>query len=231
MIRATTLSLLALAGLGACGGDPSGDDTGTGSNTLEVDADIEASPEFPNATNAIDFTTDFSVRVEKNSVPVATGEVTVISEGGEVPLVYDAQDERWRGTQVGYYEVYGLEVLSGDDFLRGVQIDGPDLHAFTAPVTTGSIDATVPLQIAWSRDEVADQATLETEDLDPTTIPDTGTFELAALTLKNKPDEAEQDELRLERSSRLVPTGAVAGSEVRVRIENRLELVIAPTGL
>jgi hypothetical protein len=49
--------------------------------------------------------------------------------------------------------------------------------------------------------------------------------------LKSKPEEVEEEELRLQRSDRVSPAGAQPGSELRVRVESRIELLVAPTGL
>jgi hypothetical protein len=218
--------------LPACAGD-GGDDAGTGSSTLRIDADFEASPEIWNASAAGDFTTELRVTVTKDGVPVTTGEVIVGSAGGDVALIYTTTDSggRWRGVQAGYHASYELHVTSGDDYVHGVRVVGPDVHVFTAPIPDQAIDATVPLTVTWSRDAQADDARIETRELDATSIPDTGSYLLAAGTLRSKPDEAEQEELRVRRASRVAPAGAVAGSSVRVAVENRLELVIAPTGL
>jgi hypothetical protein len=225
--------LLALtsATLAACGSD--GSDTGTGSGTLRVDGDVEASPELANADAPTDFTTSFHVRVTKDGAPVTTGEVVITSDGGEVALIYDAEDRdgRWRGTQAGYHGTYALDVVSGDDYVTGAQLEGPDIHVFTAPALTGAVDATQPLVVEWSREVEADEATLETKEMDAVAISDLGTFELPTGALKSKPDETEQEEIRIERASRIPLAGGVAGSELRVLIENRLELVVAPTGL
>jgi hypothetical protein len=215
--------------LAACGSDPS--DTGTGSDTLLVDADFEASPEISNGSAAEDFTTDFRVRVRKNGADVTTGEVLVASAGGDVALVYSDQDGEWRGSQAAYLRDYELHVTSGDDYVHGVRLVGPDLHVFTSPDGSEAIDATVPLVVEWSREDEADTASIESREMDAVDIPDTGSFELPLGTLRSSPDQAEDEELRLTRSSRLVPSGAVAGSELRVRIENRVELIVAATGL
>lgn len=229
-MRLAYLSIIVLA---ACGGDP-GDDAGTGSNTLRVEADVEATPDVDNAQIAVDFTTELHVDVYKDGAAVTTGEVMLVSDGGEVALVWDPTDGdagRWRGVQAGYHEVYELHVTSGDDYVHGVRLDGPDLHTFTSPDGSLAIDATQPLVVTWSRDDEAETARLETDAMDPVSIPDLGTFELPVGSLKSSPDQVEEEELRLERRARIVPAGAVAGSELRVRIENRLPLVIAATGL
>jgi len=224
--------LLALVGslaLGACGSDAV--DTGSGSDTLLVDADVEASPELPNATADVDFTTDFRIRVRKDGVPVSTGEVLVSSADGDVALTWDPIDEEWRGAQGGYWMEYEVHVTSGDDFLHGVRLTGPDIHVFTSPDASAPIDATVPLVVEWAREHEADTASIESREMDAVSIADTGSFELPLGTLRSSPDQAEDEELRIVRESRLTPSGAVAGSELRVRIENRVELVVAATGL
>jgi hypothetical protein len=219
---------LALAAA-ACGG---GDDPGTGSGTLLVDADVEATPVLANASRAADFTTELHVRVTKNGAAVTTGSVSLTSDGGRVDLVYDPSDRdgRWRGLQAGYHEHYQLDVVSGDDYVRGVQLDGPDLHVFTAPAATGAVDATVPVTVRWSRGDAADAATIETRELDRVAIDDTGSYELPVGALRSRDDRTEEEEIRLVRIARIVPAGAVAGSQLRVRVENRLPLVIASTG-
>lgn len=222
---------IVVATAAACGGDAT--DAGTGSGTLRVDGDVEATPEVANADEPTEFTTSFHVRVTKDGVAVTTGEVVVTSDGGSVALVWDPtdQDGRWRGAQAGYYEVYELDVTSGDDFVSGASLDGPDVHVFTSPATTGAIDATQPVAVTWSRDDEADAAAIQTREIDPVAIDDLGTYELPVGALRSKPDEVEEEEIRVERSSRISLAGGVAGSELRVRIENRLPLVIAPTGL
>lgn len=220
---------LNIALLAACGSDAT--DGGTGSNTLLVDADVEATPEVSNGSSAADFTTDFHVRLEKNGADVTTGEVVVASDGGEVALVWDDANGEWRGTQAGYLRGYELHVTSGDDYVHGVRLTGPDLHVFTSPDGTAAIDATAPLEVTWSREAEAGSAEIETREMDSVTIADSGRFELPLGTLRSSPDQTEDDEIRLTRSARIVPDGAVGGSELRVRIENRIELVVAATGL
>lgn len=225
------------ATLAACGGgDPlepgAGDDPGTGSSTLLIDADVHAGERLPNAREAADFDTELHVRVEKDGERVESGSVSVTSAGGTVELAFDAADDggRWRGLQAGYFEVYELDVTSGDDFVAGVRVDGPALHYFTTPTAGATVDATAALDVSWAAAEVADTATIRTKEMDEVTIDDAGGYTLAVGSLKSKPDETEQEELRLRRAARITPAGAVAGSELRVEISNRIELVVAPTG-
>lgn len=220
-------SLLLLAV--ACGGGDlapgAGDDPGTGSLTLEVDADISARPLVTNAKTATDFTTEFHVRIQKGGTDVTTGTVFVTSSAGQVPLTY-AADNRWTGAQPGYFEVYELSATMGADYVDGIRVDGPALHYFTAPLPGATVDSTMPLPVTWKRGEEAETASLDTDKIDQLTITDSGTYSLPAGSLKSKSDAVEQDRIRIERSSAVVPTGAVAGSQMRVHVRNDVELLV-----
>lgn len=214
----------------ACGGGAS-NDPGSGTSTLHVDADVSASADLGNASNATDFTTDFSVRVTLNGQDVQTGTVTITSDAGSVDLAWTGNGNRWEGRQADYLQAYTLDVTSGSDYVTGVTLVGPDIHVFTSPDGTAAVDGTMPLPVSWSRADQADTATIETEQMDRLQIPDTGAFEIPVGGLKNSPDQTENERIRVERTSRIVPAGAVAGSEVRVSIQNELPLVVAATGL
>ena len=223
------------ATLAACGGggafDPgAGDDPGTGSLTLRIDADVDARPIGANPDDAQGFSTEFHVRVQKDTVDVTTGTVTVTSRGGEVPLVYGG-DNRWHGVQAGYWEVYELTVESGADFVEGVRVDGPALHSFTSPLPGATLDSQIAQAITWKRGEAADQATLDTDEIDELAIPDTGAFSLPAGSLKSNSGEVEVERIRLDRQATVIPTGAVGGSQMRVQVRNEVEVLIQATGL
>lgn len=230
------LAYILLGGtLVACGGggvlDPgAGDDPGTGSLTLQVDADVNARPIVANAQSEESFTTEFHVRVQKAGADVTTGTVTVRSRGGDVALTYGV-DNRWHGVQAGYWEVYELAVESGADFVDGVRVDGPALHYFSAPLPGATLDSLVAQDIKWKRGEAADVTTLDTDKIDQLAIPDTGTFVLPAGSLKSKPDGVEQERIRVDREQLVIPTGAVAGSQMRVQIRNEVEVLVQATGL
>jgi hypothetical protein len=218
-----------------CGGDGAfgpgaGNDPGGGTGTLLVSGDVEAGPAFDNAQDELDFTTSFRIRVERGGAPVTTGTVTVESIAGAVDLVFDPSDEggRWRGVQSGYYEVYRLDVASGEDAVEGVRVDGPDIHWFDAPLAGASVDASLPLDIEWDRGDEAESASLETEQIDRVGIADTGAYTLAVGSLRSKAAETETERIDLRRSARVVPAGGIGGSELSVQIENRIDVVVAP---
>jgi hypothetical protein len=200
-----------------------------GSMTLLIDADAIAHPLIPNASKAQDFTTDFRVRIEKGGVPLTAGIVTVESSAGKVDLVYSTDGNRWLGAQVGYDEVYRLSVTSTTDFVDRLRVDGPSLHWFTSPTAGATVDTRAPVTVTWSRGESADTTFLDTDQLDQLAIPDTGTFAIPTGGFKSKRDTVEQERIRLDRSQRVTPTGAIVGSEMRVTIRNEISVLVAPT--
>jgi len=218
--------------LTACTSNPldpgSGDALGSGTQTLRVEGATSASPQIANASADNDFDTEFDFRLTKNQVQVDTGTVTVTSNGGAVDLTYDTADGgHWVGHQAGYYEVYQLDVTSGGDTISGVIVDGPDIHSFTAPTLGATVDTSQAVDVAWSRGDHADEAVIWTDQLDHTTIDDAGTYSLPANGLKSSKDKVENDTIRLRRTNRVSPAGAVAGSEVAVTVSNDLDVVVA----
>jgi hypothetical protein len=211
----------------ACGGGVGGDDPGTGTGTLFVDADIEASPEVPNAARAADFSTSFEVRITRDGVDVTTGAVTIDSDGGGVALVFDATDSRWHGDQIGYHGGYALAVAADADTVDGVVLNGPGFHTFTSPASGATVDAAVDLEVRWDRGATATRAELGTRETDRITIDDTGSYTVPALALRHAPDQVEEEELELRRSTRIAPAGAVAGSELRVEVRNSIAILVA----
>jgi hypothetical protein len=229
-LRAT----LVACSLAACGGDldpGSGNDPGSGSQTLFVNGDVEATPSVTNASHPSDFSTHFSVAVRKNDVAVTTGDVSITSNAGTVALTFDTAENRWTGQQAGYEEVYELSVASGDDTVSGVRVDGPALHHFTAPLPGATVDATMPLEVRWARDESAASASFDTEEINALEIADTGSYTIPVGGLKSNGGEVTQERLRLDRSARVIPAGAVGDSSLRVEIRNEIEILVQPTGL
>ncbi len=231
----TTLSILTLLlGTAACGGtdsdlDPgAGNDPGAGTSTLLVNGKVEASPRLTNARAAAEFDTDFEVQITLAGQGVTAGTVTVTSATGTYPLTYVGGTGQWEGRAIGYDEVYILDVTSGEHEASGIRVDGPDLHSFVKPSAGAAVDSTMQLEVTWASDERADSMGIRTDKIDWVSIPDEGRYMLAAGALDADADQAKPNELRLERSNRVVPAGAIAGSEFSVRIENRIDVVAQP---
>lgn len=233
-LRLDYLGLVACSLLAACGGsagdlDPgAGNSPGTGTSTLLVDGDIEARPRVTNARSAADFDTHISVRVSLNGQPLTTGTASVTSRSATTPLVFEAGAGKWDATVTGYDEVYILDVESGGDYVEGVRVDGPDIHFFTAPMAGATLDSTVATPVAWSSEQEATTAAIDAEEISKLSIPDSGEYILAVGALKADKDTPRENTIDLVRTNRVTPAGAVAGSDVRVSVENRVQVVAQP---
>lgn len=226
----TLLASFSLALLVACGGDPldpgAGSDPGSGTNTLFVEGRASADPRISDAT-ADDFDTDFSIRIELNGQPVTTGTVTVTSRFTKTPLALNA-DNRWEGTATGYDRVYQLDIISGADEVRGVIVDGPDLHHITAPTAGASLDSTIATDLMWDREDAADIITFRSDAIDRLEITDSGTYSMGPGVLKAEKDKTRENTLELRRTNHIAPTGAIAGSDFAVSVEQRVDVIAQP---
>jgi hypothetical protein len=86
----------------------------------------------------------------------------------------------------------------------------------------------MPNVIKWNRRDTASSATLRTDVIDSIAIPDSGSYSLAAGSLKTDQTVARQNLLRLSRSNTVVPKGATGDSNWTVTIENDLDVVANP---
>jgi len=216
----------------ACSSDPldpgAGNNPGGGTNTLLVEGRATAEPQFANAKAATDFNTEFSIRISLNNTPVTTGTVTVASRFANATLTWRDQPGRWEGTMANYDEVYELDIVSGADKVSGVIVDGPDIHAFTAPTAGATLDSTVQNPLKWDRDEAATITTFDASEIDRINIDDTGSYMMGIGVLKAERDQARDATLELGRTNHVVPGGAIAGSDFAVTIMNRLDVIVAP---
>lgn len=214
----------------ACGGSElapgAGDDPGKGTNTLVIDGSITARNKLTNAHSYGEFDTDVSVRVTLNGQTVQAATVTVTSETGTVPLTFRGDPNRFQATIPGYDEVFVLDVKAGPDEVTGVRVDGPDLFSFSKPTAGATVDATMPMDVAWSCDTTADSAAIDAGDgIDALSIEDSGEFSLPANTLRSEKDKTRTNTLRITRTNRVTPAGAVGGSEMTVSITNEIDVI------
>jgi hypothetical protein len=220
--------------LSACGSDPlepgAGNQPGDGTRTLFVEGRVNAEPRIANAKLETDFTSEISIRVALSDQAVTTGSVTVTSRFSTVPLTWQSDGTlgHWIGTMANYDEVYQIDIVSGADEVSGVIIDGPDIHSFTAPMQGATLDSTMQNPIAWDRDERAELASFDADEIDRLTIDDTGSYMMGTGTLKADRDQVRENRIEVRRSNRVVPAGAVAGSELAVTVSNELTVLVAP---
>lgn len=233
------LLLAAVLGFPACTDDSlapgAGDDPGTGTGTLKVTCGISAS-----RANA-DFPTDFRVHLEKDGLPFDTADVTITSSSGAIKLVRETDrlgrplSGAWVARASKYDEVYVLDVTTATDNVRGVRVDGPDIHTITSPVGQPTVDPRLPMTIEWSRREDAETAYLNFTDQDgnypPLLLPDSGSYSLAPGTLRTSLDSLRFVSGSLVRDKLVTPTGGADGSMVWVVVSAYLGVFTDPNPL
>ena len=208
----------------ACGSD---DSLGEGNGRLQVSGTVEASNQFDNASSSNDFTTSFEVTVRRDGVRVDDAVVIIDSDGGPVELTLDG-DGDYTGTQVGYAEVYRLDVDAGEDFVHDVQVDGPDIHTFDTPTSGAQVDAALDLIVEWSRDDAAEIIRIEAREMDELSIEDTGSYTLPIDALNWSDTETNDERIRLVRANRVSPEGAAGDSSFTVEVRNEVEFLAVP---
>lgn len=219
----------------ACSSDPlepgAGNDPGTGTKTLFVDGVASAEPRVDNAKLAADFTTEFSVAISLGNLPVVSGTVTVKSRFGEAPLTWEpsaGSAGRWTGSMASYDEVYQLDVVSDADEVRGVIVDGPDIHVFSDALVGATLDSTVANSVTWSREDAAEITSFKTDEIDRITIADTGTYMMGAGSMHADKSAPRENTLEVRRTNHVAPSGAVGGSDFAVTVTNSVQVLAAP---
>jgi hypothetical protein len=213
--------------------DPgAGSEPGTGTGTLTVNGGATAEPNAPNSKLDTDFTTNFAIELSLGNAPVTTGTVTIRSITGTATLTYEpnsGQFGRWTGMIANYDQVYELNVVSGTDKISAVYVDGPDIHAFTAPTLGATVDSTIVNTLTWQRASAAQQAAFSIDGdgggRDGLAITDTGTYAIPALAIPAQKDQTRQATLRVTRTNAITPKGAVAGSSFSVSVSQELDVV------
>jgi len=244
-LRLRLVALFAAAALAACGGDDDGqvpdagigvgNDIGTGTQTLVVEAEVNAVSQVPNDQGASAFESEFTVHVTRGDQAVTDATVVIESANGPVTLAWTSEQTgggAYRGSQIGYAEVYVLDVDAGTDNVHGVRLDGPDLHYLTAPDPNQQIDAAQPVAVSWNRAEAADLAGIFTADpaFTPLVITDTGNFTLQANTLQSSATGSTAEQIHVWRGNALLPAGGAGGSSFEVRVDNYLNVTVAQSG-
>ena len=233
----TALILLAVAACGGSASDgasdfdiPPGDDPGEGSLTLRVSGIVETTELASPALDPTDFNSSFTVSVTLDDEEVRDAIVTISSIGGTKELVFETSGTigSYQGSQLGYFSRYRLDVDAGDDFVGGVIIEAPDVHQIEAPLSGERVPRGDDLVVQWTRNGAAEKTEIETREIDRRSIEDTGSYTVDAGDLRQDPDKVEDERIRIYRSTKIVPDGAVAGSEFEVRLRNSVEFLVEP---
>lgn len=221
--QATRLTLAAL--LTAACGDGTGpaverNKPGTGTNTLQVVADIEAQ-DVPGG-----FVTVFDVALRNaTGNPVSGATVTVKNNTlGTVNLLET-------GTGTGDYTAtvnsfpsgdFSLDVIRATDKVEGVVVGGLAAHRITAPAKNATVPANQQLTVTWDRPTEAAGADLETRNYGASGLPDTGSHIIPA---NQNPTRADQ-RIRVWRYNQVAMAGGLAGSRLKLEVRNTIEPVV-----
>ncbi|HVK76521.1 MAG TPA: hypothetical protein VM734_24515 [Kofleriaceae bacterium] len=236
-MRASCLTFVLVVATTACGddrGSTPGDQPDVDAAapdpapSLFIDGELTTVPMIPDARLPTDVALDVHVRVLVDGEPLTTGEVVLDSDAGPLVLTYDPDDRegRWRGVQPGYVERYTLRVAGGG-VTHALAIDGPDHHFFKLPLFGFTVDPSWPVEVVWSKQEIADRALISTRAMAPRSIDDRrGRWMIPVGDLTAYPHDKARDEIRVTRSVHLVPADLAPGSIVHVTVDNRLPVVV-----
>lgn len=207
----------------ACGGDKgtgpavSRNNPGTGSGTMLVRADIDASS-VPGG-----FSTEYSVSLRDGLGNRISGAAVTIYNPTLGTLTLQ---ETAMGTG-NYFNVklsfpsgdFRLQVVRSTDNVKGVVLGGPGIHSVTAPAAGSVAIAGQPMTVRWSVPTRAKSAEIETSDFGPLALPDTGVYVIAGA---NNPANSDQ-RIEVSRYNEVEIAGGLPGSRLRVTVENTIE--------
>ena len=225
MRKKTFLTLAAIGvGVTACGGgtDPivERNNPGTGTLTLRVTADIDASDVVGG------FITDFDVTVEDAAgAPVSGATVTIQNSSlGTLTLLetsagsgdYTATRNSFPG---GDFE---LNVIRATANVENVVLGGPGVHTITSPSANDTVLASQALTVSWDRPSQALTAELETRDYASGVLLDTGTAVVPVAENVARPDQR----VRVFRFNEVAIAGGLPGSRMRVEVRQTVEPIV-----
>ncbi len=224
-VKLSGIAVVTGALLAACGGDSTGpavdrNNPGTGSSTLLVTADVDAS-DVPGG-----FVTDLDVSVrDALGNPVSGVTVTIANAAfGVVTLLetgvgtgdYDATRNSFPGGD------FILNVVRGPDNVRDVVVGGPGVHTITGPAINATVSTQQPLTVSWTVPSQAKSAEVETRDFGPVVMFDNGVFQIPVESNPARPDQR----IRVFRFNELEIAGGLPGSRLRVEIRQTVEPII-----
>jgi hypothetical protein len=219
------LTLAAAAAL-ACGSTSSNNaavsrnNPGTGSGTLQVQGDINAT-QTTGVTPAPAPATTFSVTVKDGSGGNFSGAtVTVLNSSVPDGVVNLAETPAGSGRYSGTVALFAtgdfqMNVVKGTDTVQGVVVGGPGMAAINAPAVSTTGTTTVPanqdLAVSWTTPKIAKAVTVATRDMS-FSGPDLGAYTIVAA--QNVPRL--NSRLRVDRFNEVDAAGGLVGSRLSV---------------
>lgn len=195
-------------------------DSGTGTLTLLVTADIDGQ-EVPGG-----FVTDFYVSVrdaEGNAVSGAAVRITNETLGEMTLLEAEQGSGEYRAERNSFPQGdFRLDVTRETDLVEGVIVGGPGIHSITAPLLTDTLTAGQALTVLWDVPSQARGAEIETRDYQSSVVPDNGQ---AIVPAESNLARAEQ-RIRVRRYNEVDIVGGLPGSRLEVSIRREIEPIM-----
>lgn len=195
-------------------------DSGTGSLTLKVTADIDADDVVGG------FVTDFDVTVKDAAGNDVSGAIVTIKNStlGVITLL---ETSAGSGDYTATRNIFPngdfeLNVERGTDNVKGVVLGGPGVHTITAPLANAVVTALQALTVTWDVPSQARSAELETHDYGSVVVPDNG--EAVVPGLQNVARTAQR--IRIWRFNEVDIAGGLPGSRLKVKVRQTVEPVI-----
>lgn len=195
-------------------------DPGTGSNTMLVQAEIEAQ-DVPGG-----FVTQMEVQLKNGQGSAISGATVTIRNGdlGTVTLLEDGVGSGTYKASVNSFPSgdFRLDAVRGDDKVERVIVGGIGVHRITSPEANATVPANQPLLVQWSRPSEALGAELETRDFDANNIADTGEFTIPGSANPPRTDQR----IRVWRFNQVQIAGGLPGSQFKLEVRNTVEPVV-----
>ncbi len=194
---------------------------GTGSGTLSVAADVDATDV------AGGLITDFVVEVRDALDDPVTGAAVTISNPtlGVVTLLEAGNAGDYEATRNSFPSgdfTLNVVALNGTDRVEGVVLGGPGVHTITAPLANSTVLSSEALTITWTAPSQAVSAEIETLDFGPALVPDNGTY---VVSIANNVANGAQ-RIRVFRFNQVAIAGGLIGSRMEVEVRQTVEPVI-----
>lgn len=204
------IAIITLA-VAACGGHSTATDhnnPGTGSGTMTVTGDINASQ------TATGPSTTFSVRLRDGVGAAITGATVVVHNAqlGDITLTDANNSGVYTNTAASVAGAdFGLTVTKGSDNVKGVVVGNPGVHTINAPTSNSTVTANQPLVVSWTTPTTAKSATITITGYS-SQAPDTGTFTVPAANNTARTNQ----HVDVARFNEVDIAGGFSGSRLRV---------------
>jgi hypothetical protein len=203
--------------------DGSVDATDSGTVDLYVEGSFEATNNASDARTAAAFDTRVTLHLMRGGSSIDDAVITVHGATQTATLV------RVSGAFVGslrdYDGSYTLDLTADHVTLTGIPLAGPAFHTFTAPMDGETLVSGTPLDVVWSPSGALG-ATIATENLPETVIPDTGSYTIPGSALVGEAGHLDADRVRVRRRALVTVPGLAPGSSVDFEVSNDVGLQI-----